>query len=249
MTDIQVRYWANKESARHNLATEEQARNELVETNRHNVVGERETIRHNVAGERETKRHNVATEGETKRHNVRTEGQTDRQLSENKRHNVVTENLTKRDIANKERKTTSDIQLNKAKAAESNARAKNINWENQFRDDNPTLAQALYAAKSDKSIAKVLMGAGLTEQAAKSVAEGLSGIQGSGRIGEILGRISEDVDTFFGSGSNDTERKAKRAHENVQDQKNMLKGWVKKFSGLLRKVPRIDSRGASLLGN
>lgn len=58
MTDIQIKYWTFKEGSRHNLATEDQWKNELHETGRHNLVTEsqgqqsvNENIRHNKTSE------------------------------------------------------------------------------------------------------------------------------------------------------------------------------------------------------
>lgn len=51
MTSIQLGYQNLMENRQHNRATEEQARNELDEAKRHNVVFERENNRHNVATE------------------------------------------------------------------------------------------------------------------------------------------------------------------------------------------------------
>lgn len=62
MTANQINYWANKEQARHNLASE-------TETNRSNVARETETNRSNLATEVETHRSNVVKEKETERHN------------------------------------------------------------------------------------------------------------------------------------------------------------------------------------
>lgn len=58
MLQTQVNYWAYMENKRHNLAQEEQARNELTESIRHNVIGE-SFNRYNLA---ETKRHNRVAE-------------------------------------------------------------------------------------------------------------------------------------------------------------------------------------------
>lgn len=66
MTQNQLTYWANQETARSNLARE-------TETNRHNVETERETHRANVADETERNRSNRAREYETNRSNVRNE--------------------------------------------------------------------------------------------------------------------------------------------------------------------------------
>lgn len=73
MTSMQLEYHKYKEGARHNQATESQAKNELMETARHNLAFETETRRHNVVGEMETQRHNIVGERETNRHNVAAE--------------------------------------------------------------------------------------------------------------------------------------------------------------------------------
>lgn len=65
MTDIQVRYWQNIETQRHNEAMEKQAFRDsqikyidVLESRRHNLVGEQI----NLLGLKETSRHNRATE-------------------------------------------------------------------------------------------------------------------------------------------------------------------------------------------
>lgn len=69
MLTVQINYNTLQESIRHNMAMELQARNELAETRRHNIVYENETMRHNIASEtieqgklQETIRHNTQTE-------------------------------------------------------------------------------------------------------------------------------------------------------------------------------------------
>lgn len=62
MTHNQIAYAQHKETERSNLAKEQQARNELAETSRHNLVYEAETNRHNLATEQETNRANLAKE-------------------------------------------------------------------------------------------------------------------------------------------------------------------------------------------
>lgn len=80
MTSMQVEYSKLKESQRHNLAMEQQARAELTETHRANVVREslsrdelNEQIRHAIASETETYRHNSVSEQEITAHNRATE--------------------------------------------------------------------------------------------------------------------------------------------------------------------------------
>lgn len=58
MLQAQVNYWTFMEGKRHNLATEEQARNELAESIRHNVISEG----FNRFSVHETRRHNLASE-------------------------------------------------------------------------------------------------------------------------------------------------------------------------------------------
>lgn len=81
MLAVQINFNTLQENIRHNMAMEEQARNELVESHRHNIVYESETYRHNVTTEQETQRHNIIDEGirqatlnETVRHNQANEG-------------------------------------------------------------------------------------------------------------------------------------------------------------------------------
>lgn len=91
MTANQIAYRNYQEAVRSHMASEQQARNELEETKRRNLVSEAETYRSNVANEQlkhetnvinaqhyqrsdaEAARHNAAVESETKRHNVVTE--------------------------------------------------------------------------------------------------------------------------------------------------------------------------------
>lgn len=100
MTEIQVKYWANKEIERSNKARE-------TETHRANLAGERETYRHNVAGE------NVAsaTLGESIRHNKRTEELTASQVQEQRRSNLANEGIRLATV-------NETIRSNKAKEAE-----------------------------------------------------------------------------------------------------------------------------------
>lgn len=116
MTQIQIDWSKARETARHNVATEEQAVAELRETHRHNITYEKETKRHNVAGEKETKRHNVKVEKETNRHNRKTEGQEDTRLKqetqkikESKRHNKKTESQEDKRISLQQQKTAADV--------------------------------------------------------------------------------------------------------------------------------------------
>lgn len=115
MTHNQIEYWKN------------------VETNRHNVVTEKETERSNRAREYETNRHNVVTEGidigrlqETNRHNLAIEGLTQGQLdlgwanlehnrdilSETSRHNQATESQGWSDLNIKQQQTDESIRHN-----------------------------------------------------------------------------------------------------------------------------------------
>nr|AVX53540.1 putative ORF1 [Marmot picobirnavirus] len=157
MTQIQVDYWRNVETKRHNVATEGQAVNELKEAKRHNTVGEKETRRHNVAGEKETKRHNIATEStekgkltetrrhnkagesidrykakETKRHNKASEGIDRSKTSETRRHNQVTE-------AQERRKIDISQQSIDAQVSKWTSEAALNQYELSWRNDNPEL--------------------------------------------------------------------------------------------------------------
>lgn len=93
MLATQVSYWQIQETKRHNLATESQARRELIETKRHNLAGEDETRRHNFAWEAENQRHNIAAESENQRHNINAEDIERARLAENKRHNIASEGI------------------------------------------------------------------------------------------------------------------------------------------------------------
>lgn len=119
MTDLQIKYWGLKEDQRHNIASE-------VETNRHNVVGEKqqdkvigETYRHNVATEREANRANRAKELETHRHNYASELVERGKLSETSRHNIVMEGLEGRKVSASEMQA--QAALRQARTAESRA--------------------------------------------------------------------------------------------------------------------------------
>lgn len=103
MTQNQLKYWADKEVKRHNLAMEDLQSQTLRESTRHNLSVEGETNRSNEAQERlkdaqnaiamfsaqssdyigrfnavEGRRHNLYAEQETQRHNERTETETQR---------------------------------------------------------------------------------------------------------------------------------------------------------------------------
>lgn len=160
MTNIQIEYHKARETQRHNVATEAQAKNELAETSRHNY-----------AFERETKRHNVATEGETKRSNLANEGIKRDTLRETKRSNLAHESLTARDIANKERKTTSDIAVNRstisknqAAARKDTASAKQTEWLNDYRAKYPNSALAAELARGvpNDIAASIVAGTGMS---------------------------------------------------------------------------------------
>lgn len=125
MTDIQVKYWANQETKRSNLAQE-------TETKRHNLAYEGETKRHNVAQEQlgintlgETIRHNKVTESETKRHNSEGERIAWSTLGETVRHNKQQENIGY---------INADASQKQAEAARTNART------NQLKHDLDVVA-------------------------------------------------------------------------------------------------------------
>lgn len=103
MLQAQVNYWTLVENARHNRKTESQTDTDLgikmdtlVETRRHNVVGEQlgrdtlnENIRHNVQSERL----GFANLAETTRHNKMTEDLGFGNLAETTRHNYASESV------------------------------------------------------------------------------------------------------------------------------------------------------------
>lgn len=100
MTTNTLTWLANQEAARHNLATERQARDSLNEDIRHNVMSENENVRHNVATEQaktveltEAGRHNKAVETESVRHNVATENVSNNELDVKRRDVAVKEAL------------------------------------------------------------------------------------------------------------------------------------------------------------
>lgn len=168
MTTVQINYQNMLETKQHNRATEEQAKNELAETKRHNIAYETETNRHNVVTEKETNRHNVVTEKEASRHNLATEHETNR-------HNVATEQETHRsNVANEQLKADSnEIAREKnriekiradAQAAQAYSTAKLNNWVSDFRDKYPETAAILYVAKESggKILSEVTAAMGLT---------------------------------------------------------------------------------------
>lgn len=155
MTDIQVRYWANKETGRHNLATESQAKNELAETNRHNIVTE------NVS---------KSALAESKRHNVATEKQAKATLKETKRSNKANESIKRTGNAIQKQNANTNAynaQTNRAKAnaeiALTNAKQQAQQWINDWKTKNPTTAALKEAGItiSNKSIQSALGAAGL----------------------------------------------------------------------------------------
>lgn len=98
MLDVQVNYWRNQETKRHNVAVEKQEKANLKETRRHNRKDERlgrdtlrENSRHNKVWEGETHRHNLAGEAELHRHNVAGEALGWSTLNEDMRHNAALE--------------------------------------------------------------------------------------------------------------------------------------------------------------
>lgn len=140
MTDIQVKFWANNENVRHNqateyetnrhnVATENQAANELQETVRSHKMNELLTHQQNL----ETQRHNAATEllgiqtlGETIRHNKLNEGIALFQAQETYRHNVATEKNQQYANTTQRMSAQSQAELNHAKVkTEESQTAKN----------------------------------------------------------------------------------------------------------------------------
>lgn len=175
MTTVQINYQNMLETKQHNRATEEQAKNELAETKRHNIAYETETNRHNVVSEKETNRHNVVTEREASRHNLATE-------VEANRHNVATENETHRtNVANEQLKADSNAiarEKNRieriraeAQAAQAYSTAKLNNWVSDFRSKYPETAALLYIAKESggKIFSDVTAAMGLTTYEAESI--------------------------------------------------------------------------------
>jgi hypothetical protein len=151
MTDIQVRYWANKETGRHNLATEEQAKNELAETSRHNLVGE------NISRDTLT---------ETSRHNVATETQAKKELVETKRSNKANESIKRTQNAIQAQNASTNAynaQTQRAKAqadiAYTNAKTKAQEWLNNWKEQNPTTASMKEAGITvDSKVLKNILG-------------------------------------------------------------------------------------------
>nr|AVX53614.1 putative ORF1 [Marmot picobirnavirus]AVX53735.1 putative ORF1 [Marmot picobirnavirus] len=169
MTDIQVRYWQNVETRRHNVSTETQARNELKETKRHNVTGETETKRHNVA----TERIDSGKLKESTRHNKVTESISRNSLSETKRSNRANEKINRKN-ANTNAKNAStnarnaatnaknaDTQARKAKAdiAKLNEEYRDKKRLNDWYEDNPSVFSAQqWSAISKGGIAGQVVG-------------------------------------------------------------------------------------------
>lgn len=148
MTEIQVKYWANQETQRHNEATEKQAAQELTETGRHNLATEStasrqvsENVRHNKVSEgqnlmsiKETSRHNLVTESqgqqninETVRHNKKSEQLTSKTIKETTRHNKATEKEATRHNSSTESLTA---QSNKIAQQNANTQASKVAAEN-----------------------------------------------------------------------------------------------------------------------
>lgn len=192
MTDIQVRYWTNKESQRHNIATENQAANELNETVRHNLSSENinqqqvsENVRHNKVNEgqnllslQETKRHNLVGESqgqqninEAVRHNKRTERTEIRKLKENTRHNKAGERLTAQSNAIAQQNANTQASKVAAENALTSAKTWAQNWLNKWRQDNPTTASLREAGvmTSNSEVGKALQIVGIGNDALAKV--------------------------------------------------------------------------------
>lgn len=184
MTDIQVRYWANRETQRHNVATEKQAANELDETVRHNVRSEdinqqqvSENVRHNKVNEgqnllslKETKRHNLVGENqgqqninEAVRHNKRTERTEIGKLKEGVRHNKAGERLTAQSNAIAQQNANTQASKVAADNALTAAKTWAQNWLNKWREENPTTASLREAGvmTNNSEVAKALQVVGL----------------------------------------------------------------------------------------
>lgn len=138
MTNVQVNYWANKEQARHNAATEAQARNELAEITRHNKVGE--TI--SAGSLQESIRHNKATESEMHRHNVAGENISWSGLEETKRHNKAQESIAWAGNQLGWANLKETHRRNDASIALDTARTELTNYSSQMADYDTTIREA-----------------------------------------------------------------------------------------------------------
>lgn len=196
MTDIQVRYWANRETQRHNVATENQAAQELTESQRHNMAAENinqqqvsENVRHNKVGEAQNQR----SINETIRHNIVGESQNRLNLKENKRHNKAGEKLTARNIREASRHNKASEALSaqsnaiaqqdantraskvRAENALTNAKAWSQRWINQWTKSNPTIASLKEAGVMTNStaLAQALQAAGIASDTFRAGVNGL----------------------------------------------------------------------------
>lgn len=197
MTEIQVKYWANKESQRHNFATENQAAQELTESHRHNVTTEginqqqvSENVRHNKVGEaqnerslNETKRHNIVGESqnlrnikETKRHNIAGEKLTARNIKEAVRHNKAGEALSAQSNAIAQQDANTRASKVKAENALTYAKAWAQKWMNEWKRTNPTIASLKEAGVMTNSTAlgQALQAAGLASDTFRAGVNALS---------------------------------------------------------------------------
>lgn len=168
MTDIQVKYWNLQELGRHNSATEAQARNELAETGRHNLVTEaqgQQTIAENV------------------RHNKKSEKLSSNQIAETKRHNIAGEGIAKTGnriaaynaTVNKQQADAATLRA-KADAALSAARTAAQNWQNEWRDRNPSLASLKEAGliSNEKVLTTALTSGALGIDVSKRISDKLN---------------------------------------------------------------------------
>lgn len=121
MTEMQINYRKYQEEARHNRATEQQARDELAETRRHSMATESEAIRSNIENEAIKRQANVINQShyvrsdainsahfaridaEAAKHNRETEAIQKYQAVESRRHNMEQEMLQDDQLAETKR--------------------------------------------------------------------------------------------------------------------------------------------------
>nr|AVX53588.1 putative ORF1 [Marmot picobirnavirus] len=228
MTTIQIDYLRNKETGRHNVAMESQAKNELTETKRHNKTVETESGRHNRATEsqaknelKETTRHNKTTEKETTRHNKRTEKQTDKVIKETKRHNVKTEKQTDKRISEEKRhnRRSEGIDAQKAQAARTQAAAATRNAQTQA-----IKAEAEVALNRTKADAQQWINDWKEENPVAATMQQM-GVKATGKVADVamLGAMGLDLATainkgFVDSAGNWTYSGSKKAQDFAQMQ-------------------------------
>lgn len=221
MTDIQVKYWANQENARHNLVTEE-------ETGRANRAGEglrSAELTETVTSHRNTEGLKSQELGETKRKNLEDASIRWSELGEKKRANLENEGI------NRMMASASTVQAAASmKNAESNQRNAATNERNATTNEakQGSYAQmvdsqtaALDASTAYQQMANSVKSFGLeSEKVTQNMVNNLKPIsEATSAIGNLMGGVygkSGTTDSVFGKPLSQLFQKAQEAPEEPQ---------------------------------